>query len=159
MRCWTGSQFPWNGRIGYWHKGLVPPHLVFKLLTFLECCITTCPASSAELHYWFKVFVCTCVLWWFRVLRFKIGVNIYALKIWHFETLADLRRCLFLFLGYRVFNLKVDFFNHGLEGSIFDQNFWNSKLMVLTRVNLIYFIKIEETFKNLYISDWTKNEK
>ena len=24
--------------------------------------------------------------------------------------------------SYRVFNLKVDFFNHGLEGSIFDQN-------------------------------------
>ena len=52
---------------------------------------------------------------------------------------------------YRVFNLKVDFFNHGLEGSIFDQNSWNSKLMVLTRVSLIYFIKIEETFqKPLY---------
>ena len=48
---------------------------------------------------------------------------------------------------YRVFNLKEDFFNHGLEGSIFDQNSWNSKFMVLTRVNLIYFIKIEDTFE------------
>ena len=49
--------------------------------------------------------------------------------------------------SYRVFKLKEDFFNYGLEGSIFSQILQNSKFMVLTRANLIYFIKIEETFE------------